>query len=208
MFLPKIMPGVGVGQSDVRTPTYTCSGGICKPSTPTAAGDFAGLQRSINVMLRLFNQGFQIDEDGVIGKQTVDAGGLVLSLQKRQAGGGAEWFAANARRLGEEFFKVSRQPKDFRPPVVGLPTSDDANLTRQQPPPQIQPQPPSPDQVTPLPETQPDAKKGVHWAWWVGGAVLIAAAGYFGYRYFVKPKGLSGADDHGYGEAVDDFIDV
>lgn len=210
MFQPIVVPG-GVGQSDVTTSAYSCSAGICKPRTIEATGVFTGLQRQINLLLHRFNQGVQIAMDGVIGKETVKAGGLVLSLLRRQAGGGAEWFAENARRLTEEFAKITRIAPDFRPPV-----RQEVSTTRTAPPPPapedvIVPPPPSPDQVQELAPSPDAPRKGIHWGWWMLGGLLLVGAGYMGYRYFIaKPKSLRGGNDEdfGYGEASDDFIDV
>ncbi len=186
--------------------SYTCSGGLCKGDSDKIIGIFAGLQRAINVVLSMHGQG-SIVVDGRIGDETQKGAGLVLTILGEQFSPALEWIASNAEQLAKRFAAYSKTSTNFSMPSVTRqrPPQTDVAVTQNE----------LPEPMSKEGEPQIDGKKGLHWGWWAGGALLLAGAGYLGYRMFSGKGTFAGAIgdgdeeiDHGYGEAGEDFIDV
>lgn len=194
------MAGQPLGQISMQVgaaaASYNCSAGICQGSTSETVGVFAGLQRMVNVMLALYKQGVEIRVDGVLGPETLRATGLVLSLAGRQAAPDVAWLAANAERLTDELAAVAKVTPNRAPPSAAAASTALV-----------------PAEGERLPDPLPDSNdQGSKWGWWVLGGMLLTAAGAIGW-YMLQARGSSmkstaGAEDYGYEEAIDDFIDV
>ncbi len=185
--------------------SYTCSGGVCIGETSETIGIFAGLQRSLNVLADVAGAPeLRVNVDGKIGtRETLPAAqkALTLFFPQQPIPQDAMTLAQQAKTTAEMFAARANTKPNFTAPSAAA---------------SIQPATPSPavppaELPQPLP---PEVKKGLHWGWWVGGAILLAGAGYLGYRMFSGKPMFAGADDdyeevdHGYGEAGKDFIDV
>lgn len=143
----------------------------------------------------------KVGVDGKIGPKTLAASqkALTLFFPQQPIPQDAMTLAQQAKVTAEMFAARANTKPNFSAPSI-TPT-------------RISPAPTLPEPLPPEAPLAP-AKKGIHWGWWVGGAVLLIGAGYLGYRMFSGKPAFAGADedvediDHGYGEAGEDFIDV
>ena len=187
--------------------SFTCSAGTCVGETPETIGIFAGLQRALNVLAAVAGApDLQVGVDGKIGNKTLIASqkALTLFFPKQPIPQDAMTLAQQAKTTAEMFAARANTKPNFTAP-------SGAAIQPATPP---SPTGPLPEPLPPEGPAVPGIRTGLHWGWWVGGAVLLAGAGYLGYRMFSGKPVFGGADDdyedvdHGYGEAGKDFIDV
>lgn len=190
-----------LGQTkDLPRSAYTCSGGVCTGTSAQVTGILAGLQRSLNALAaRVAGMAsLQVTVDGKIGPKTTDAvkRALPALFPNQPIPQDSMTVTQMAPALAEMFFARAAVVADYSPPPTGsvVPRQTDSN-----------------GMPVPMPsEDGPPPKKGMHWGWWLGGAVVVIGLGYFGYRWVSGGRGsnMRGSDEHGYDEAVEDFIDV
>jgi hypothetical protein len=170
---------------------------VCSGNTAEVAGIFAGLQRSLNALANKVAgmESLGVVVDGKIGPKTVAAvkKAVPALFPNQPIPQDANTVSQMAPALADAFFTRSTTVANYAPPSIVPPQTDSSGLPV-----------PIPDQEVGPP------RKGLHWAWWVGGAVAVIGIGYLGYRWLSGGgTAMSGSDDeHDYGEAGEDFIDV
>ncbi len=177
---------------------FSCSGGVCIPG-PGIVGVFAGLQRSLNVLSAVAGApALKVNVDDKIGPKTLAAAqqALTLFFPQQPIPQDANTLAQQARATAEMFAARANTKPNFTA-ASSTPAPTKSNL---------------PVPLPPVPDAPNLKKPGVHWGWWVAGAVLIGGAAWFGWKSFKGESAFAGPDadddEFDYKPAVEDYIDV